>query len=136
MIWLIGRKGMLGSELCTLFDLLDIYYIGTDIEVNITNMDILEEFVKKQSISWIINCSAYTAVDEAEDEIEKAFQINAYGVENLAKIAKKLNVPIVHISSDYVFSGNENKELVEEDETSPVSVYGKRNCMVIWKIWK
>ena len=66
MIWLIGNKGMLGTELSLLLEKENIPFIGTDCELDITNPVLLKDFSETQSIKWIINCAAYTAVDKAE----------------------------------------------------------------------
>jgi len=76
------------------------------------------------NIDWIINCSAYTNVDGAEDQEELAFKVNALGVKNLALLAKKMNVRLIHISTDYVFNGRQG-DYSEEDQTDPIGVYGK-----------
>ncbi|HPO47014.1 MAG TPA: dTDP-4-dehydrorhamnose reductase, partial [Spirochaetota bacterium] len=79
--------------------------------------------------SWIINCSAYTAVDRAEDEPERAFEINARGVGSLARIAHEKGARLVHISTDYVFDGERGEPYNEDDSTRPTSVYGKSKLM-------
>jgi dTDP-4-dehydrorhamnose reductase len=72
-----------------------------------------------------VNCAAYTAVDKAEQEAEKAYAINHLAVKNLAKIAKDQNIKLIHISTDYVFDGTAHKPYKESDITNPQSVYGK-----------
>lgn len=125
MIWLIGNKGMLGTEVSEIFDDRDIVYFTSDIEVDITDFNALEDFVKDKDITWIVNCSAYTAVDKAEDEKERAFSINADGVLNIAKIAKKKKAKLIHISTDYVFDGHMDGEYIEEDIPKPAGIYGE-----------
>jgi len=125
MIWLIGNKGMLGSEVDVVLKSKGEDYIATDKEVDITNYLNIEEFAEGMDISWIINCSAYTAVDTAEEEPEKAFSVNAKGVDNIVKIAAKKGASLIHISTDYVFDGKKDGEFLEDDETAPLSVYGK-----------
>jgi dTDP-4-dehydrorhamnose reductase len=95
----------------------------------------------------IVNCAAYTAVDKAESEVEKAFLINDSAVENIAKIASKFSCKIIHISTDYVFDGFGNKPYEEGDLTNPISIYGKSklageqhvimlpNAMIIRTAW-
>ena len=73
----------------------------------------------------IINCTAYTAVDKAEEEQELANQVNHIAVKQLAEIANKQQTKLIHISTDYVFDGESGKPYVETDETSPINVYGK-----------
>ena len=125
MIWLVGQNGMLGTELRGKLQTAQLPFYGTDIEVDITDPEALESFSKGKKVDWIINCSAYTAVDRAEGDVKKAYLINATGAGNLAAAAKKLDAPLIHISTDYVFPGTENRELKEDDNTGPLSVYGQ-----------
>lgn len=125
MIWLIGNKGMLGSELEKQFIQNTVDVIGTDRDVDITNPQALVEFTKNKDISWIINCAAYTAVDKAEDEPELARLLNAAGPENIARAAKGIGAKLVHISTDYVFDGKGTKPYPVDTERNPQSVYGK-----------
>ena len=127
MIWIIGCKGMLGRELSRLLESTDAAYIGTDIETDITDENTLIEFINgiESPVEWIINCSAYTAVDKAEDEQEKAFLINSSGARNAASIARKIGANIVHISTDYVFDGTSDKPYCEDDPVSPLGIYGE-----------
>ena len=125
MIWLIGNKGMLGNDVEEVLGKNNEKYIASDIDVDITNYYELESFVRRKGIDWIINCSAYTAVDKAEDEPEKAFRINADGALNIAKIAKLKGSKLIHISTDYVFDGQKKEPYIEEDEPNPLGVYGK-----------
>jgi len=104
MIWLIGNRGMLGTEVEALLRKHGMPYIASDKEVDITDKRQLQHFVAESSLSWIINCSAYTAVDKAEDEPELAFRINADGPRNIAGIAKTRGAKLIHISTDYVLT--------------------------------
>jgi len=124
MIWLIGNKGMLGTEVETLLKNRGMEYVATDLEADITDMERLREFAADRPISWIVNCSAYTAVDRAEEEPEKAFRINADGPRNIADLAKAKNAKLIHISTDYVFDGLKEGDYAEADPPNPVSVYG------------
>ncbi|MBC8485990.1 MAG: dTDP-4-dehydrorhamnose reductase [Candidatus Cloacimonetes bacterium] len=125
MIWLIGDKGMLGRQIATELNGAGIFFYGSDKEVDIGDITALEKFVNHKSINWIINCSAYNFVDKCESEKDLAYQVNAFGVENLAKISNTINAKIIHFSSDYVFDGNSNKAYNESDIPTPLSVYGK-----------
>jgi len=130
MIWLIGNKGMLGTELSLLLEKEKFSFIGTDKEVDITDINSLREFIKQNnSIKWIINCAAYTAVDKAEDDAQTCNLINAEGSRNIAAAAKEAGAVMIHISTDYVFNGRGNKPYTEDDATDPIGVYGisKRN---------
>ncbi|MFQ6704088.1 MAG: dTDP-4-dehydrorhamnose reductase [Alphaproteobacteria bacterium] len=118
MYLITGCNGQLGTELkkripnaiCADIDTLDI-----------TDMVAVNKFVSENNIDLIINCAAYTAVDKAEDDIDMATKINVDGPRNLAKTGVK----IIHISTDYVFDGTSHKPYTTDDETNPVSVYGK-----------
>ncbi len=125
MIWLIGNKGMLGSEIESLLKAGKVNYTATDIETDISDIALLESYARNKTIDWIINCSAYNAVDKAEDEPEKAFAVNEKGIANIGEIALKTAARVVHFSTDYVFSGTKQKGYSEDDETEPVSVYGE-----------
>lgn len=129
MIWLIGNRGMLGSEVEALLRETGREYCLSDKEVDITSPEALSDFARDKRISWIVNCSAYTAVDRAEDEPERAFEINARGVGNIARIANEKRARLMHISTDYVFDGGKDAPYTEDDSTRPTSVYGKSKLM-------
>lgn len=124
MIWVIGSKGMLGQELTKYCEVQGIDFCGTDMEVNILSEEALRTHALSCKPSWIVNCSAYTAVDQAEDDKEKAFLINESGVRNIASVAASLDIPLIHISTDYVFNGNSDTPLSETADTDPIGVYG------------
>jgi len=124
MIWLIGNRGMLETEVEELLQERKMDYFASDKELDITNKDQLEEFISDKPLSWIINCSAYTAVDKAEDEPELAFQINAYGPLHIAKIARNKRAKLIHVSTDYVFDATREEAYTETDIPNPISVYG------------
>jgi len=127
MIWLIGNQGMLGREIEILLKERGFVYCASDKEVDICNYKALEKFGKDKKIKWIINCSGYTKVDKAEEEISEAFKLNKNGVRNIALFSVKKKAQLIHISTDYVFSGN--KEGIygynESDKVGPLSIYGK-----------
>jgi len=131
MIWLVGNRGMLGTELARLFESLAIPFVGTDRELSILDMAALRAFAHGKGLSWIINCAAYTAVDKAEDEVELCTALNVQGPENLARLAREIGARILHISTDYVFSGTPildqgvPRPYREDDPTGPTGVYGK-----------
>ena len=117
-ILVTGGDGQLGSELRELLP--DAVFTDVD-DLDITNLDEVMSFVKDKGIEIIINCAAYTAVDNAEDDTTTAYKVNVVGPENLAITGCK----IVHISTDYVFDGEGHKPYQPNDEAKPVSVYGK-----------
>ena len=125
-VWLIGNRGMLGTELSRLFDVYGVQYTGTDRELDITDRGKLLAFAENQCkpIKWIVNCAAYTAVDKAEDERENCRLLNNEGAGNIACTAAKINAGMIHISTDYVFNGRGSRPYTEEDAPDPIGVYG------------
>jgi dTDP-4-dehydrorhamnose reductase len=121
----MGCNGMLGKELTGLCDAGKIEYTGTDRECDITDIEALRSFSRGKKIDWIVNCSAYTAVDKAEDEEDLAYKINAEGAGNIARIAAETGAKLIHISTDYVFDGKGTRPYVETDPVCPVSAYGR-----------
>lgn len=117
-ILVTGCDGQLGNELKLLLP----EAIFTDVNtLDITDKTAVDNFVRNNNVKVIVNCAAYTAVDKAEDDAELAKKINETGPENLAKTGCK----IIHISTDYVFNGSNCKPYTPDDETAPISVYGK-----------
>ena len=98
-------------------------FVGRD-ELDLACPDSISAFFCNQRFDVIINCAAYTAVDKAESEPELANQINHLAVAQLAGIAKQQSIPLIHISTDYVFNGQGFKPYVETDATDPQNVYG------------
>jgi len=125
MVWLIGNKGMLGTELSELLIARSIEFIGTDREISILDPRALVEFASGKNITCIINCAAYTAVDKAEDEEELARELNAKGPYNIACLAKQLGARFIHISTDYVFAGTGSQAYTEDMPVAPVGAYGR-----------
>ena len=101
----------------------------TSKQLNIANKEEVFYIIKKEKPTAIINCAAYTDVDGCEDYVEKAFSVNAIGPRNLAIICEKENIKLVHISTDYVFSGEEKEEKIESDLVNPKTVYGKSKVL-------
>ncbi len=126
MIWVIGCKGMLGTQVCQCLAKNNLEYTGTDREVDITNYAALKEFTKNKNISWIINCAAFTDVNAAESNETAASLLNSTAPGNIATVASESGAKIIHISTDYVFDGNGKKPYKESDETNaPLGVYGR-----------
>lgn len=125
-IAVIGAKGMLGVDMVEEAKKKGYKVLEYDREnIDITNVSDVEK-LKSESFDWLINCAAFTDVNGAEDQKELSFAVNADGPEYLAAITRDVDVPIVHISTDYVFDG-ENKEGYTEDslQFSPQNVYGQ-----------
>ncbi len=125
-ILVTGGNGQLGSELKFISDQYTNYnFLFTDIdELNLADYNSVSLFFQNNSILACINCAAYTAVDKAEDDRELAMLVNYEAVENLARVCKIHNTFLVHISTDYVFNGNNFKPYEEIDTPAPDSYYG------------
>lgn len=122
---LFGRNGQLGSELQrVLAPLGDVAAVDYQ-EIDLQNDSAVEEFIRSQSPSVIVNASAYTAVDRAEQEQELAFQVNGRAPELMAKLALELKAAFIHVSTDYVFDGMLGRPYVETDRPNPLNIYGK-----------
>ncbi|WP_312823215.1 dTDP-4-dehydrorhamnose reductase [Epilithonimonas sp.] len=126
-ILVVGGNGQLGHCLQKLapkyHNQYDFNFTGSDV-LNITNKAQIEKEFDEYQPDFVINASAYTAVDLAEKEEEKAFAINAYGVADLAEVCKENNAILIHVSTDYVFDGETNLSYSEDDFTDPIGVYG------------
>jgi len=127
MIWLIGNKGMLGNDVEKLLKERGLNYWASDNEVDIGDYKALEKFGKDKKIKWVINCAGYTKVDKAEKEIDEAFRINKDGVRNIALYSNKRQIKLIHISTDYVFDGRQERTVAysEDDKMNPINIYGK-----------
>ena len=126
-ILIIGGNGQLGNCLNNLSSeyTLDYEFHFTDYDtLDITNQKQINEYFSEYEPHYCINVSAYTAVDLAEKEKEKAFASNAEGVGYLAEACAEKGIDLIHISTDYVFDGNINIPYSEDDFTNPLSVYG------------
>ena len=126
-ILIIGGNGQLGNCLNKLISeyALDYEFHFTDYDtLDITNQKQINEYFSEYEPHYCINVSAYTAVDLTEQEKEKAFAINAEGVRHLAEACTEKGIDLIHISTDYVFSGDTNIPYSEDDFTNPLSVYG------------
>lgn len=126
-----GAGGQLGKEVIKqLMISNDFEVIATDHkELSIEDFVQVEKVLNNYMPEIVINCAAYTAVDDSETNIEKAYQINALGPKHLAIICDKIGAKLVHISTDYVFSGDEKTSRKEDDETRPNTIYGKSKLM-------
>ena len=130
-ILVTGSDGQLGNEIRKISaEFHNISFILTDInDLDITDNKALRLFFTENKVDYIVNCAAYTNVDKAETDYENAEKINAFAVKNLAKISKDYKVPLIHISTDYVFEGNSEIPYKESDKTKPQSVYGNTKLL-------
>lgn len=123
-----GANGQLGNELKKLAGRLNLpfKFIFTDVsELDVTDRDQIAHFIRDYSIPYIINCAAYTAVDKAETDVEKAYLVNEKAVENIAIAARQEGAKVIHISTDFVFDGRSEIPYTEDMEPNPLSVYGR-----------
>lgn len=122
-----GAAGQLGNALREAFsgspDITPFYVDRA--ELDITDRNAIDEYVSGNNIDIIVNCAAYTAVDKAEDETTKAAAVNTEAVGYIAQTARKHKVKVIHISTDYVFAGNNFRPYNENDEPYPRSIYGR-----------
>ena len=129
LILLFGHSGQLGWELRrTLAPLGEIATAGVDDAdhyLDLTDGGSLDTLVRQLRPALMVNATAYTAVDKAESEPELAYRINAEAVGEMGKLGAELDIPVLHFSTDYVFSGVADRPWKENDEPAPGSIYGK-----------
>lgn len=131
-ILITGADGQLGTcileEVRTQFikEQSENKYFYTDVNIlDITDKKSIEDYVADNGIDIIVNCAAYTNVERAEDyEKEKAHLINFYGVKNIAEVCQDRDLHFIHISTDFVFNGEDNKPYDENHACAPINVYG------------
>ncbi|MCR4742665.1 MAG: sugar nucleotide-binding protein, partial [Treponema sp.] len=140
MIWVTGCKGLLGSEICRNLEASDLYWQGTDTEVDVTSYEEILKFVKEietkasfpskipheyRKINWIINCASYYPESESEENKEKIFDINSKGITNLARVCREIGAKVINISYSDVFDGSSKEAYTEESIKNPQSLYGQ-----------
>ncbi|MFI5344142.1 MAG: dTDP-4-dehydrorhamnose reductase [Chlamydiales bacterium] len=124
-IWIPGAAGMLGSHFTRLLKKRRIPFVATNSrEIDITHLDAVSDFVRTQKISHVINCAAYTHVDQAETEQKQAYQVNAIGTHHLGIACRRHGARIIHFSTDYVFDGKARLPYTEDYLCAPISAYG------------
>lgn len=132
VVLVTGANGQLGHSIqfiASQFPEMQFIFAASQ-DLDITNQEKVDVFFKSNKIDFCINTAAYTAVDKAETEIEKAYLVNVVGSKNLAIACQKNNVTLIHISTDFVFDGTSTtfsapNGYTEEDITNPIGVYGK-----------
>jgi len=129
-ILVTGANGMLGQDLVPILKNAGYEVLETDIHnLDITDKDQVSKYISTNKPELIIHTAAYTNVDKAEAETEKAFLINQTGSENIAITSGNLNIPVVYISTDYVFDGTKGFPYLPDDKTNPINVYGFSKLM-------
>lgn len=125
-ILVTGVKGQLGYDVIKVLNRRNIECLGVDIDdFDITDFDVTQKFIKNYNPTAIIHCSAYTAVDKAEDNKELCRLVNFQGAKNIALVCKEIDAKMIYISTDYIFPGVGDLEYEINDEVAPLSVYGQ-----------
>ena len=124
-ILITGSNGMLGHDLIDVLKNKHELVLTTSKTLDITDKNGVIEFIVDAHPDIVINSAAYTDVDGCESNPELAYSVNGEGVKNLAMACKEVNCPLVHISTDYIFNGENDRPWIEDDDIGPISVYGK-----------
>jgi dTDP-4-dehydrorhamnose reductase len=124
-ILITGSNGMLGHDLIEVLKDNHELLLTTSKTLDITDADSVMDFIVKSNPDIVINSAAYTDVDGCESNPDLAYNVNGEGVKNLALACREVDCPLVHISTDYVFNGQNDRPWVEDDEIGPISIYGK-----------
>ncbi|MBO6298365.1 MAG: dTDP-4-dehydrorhamnose reductase [Lachnospiraceae bacterium] len=126
-IMVTGCNGQLGRAIKQVYENdTNTQILGTDVpDLDITDLNAVRAYVREKVPNAIINCAAATNVDGCEKDTDLAYCINAIGPRNLAIAANENDIPLVHISTDYVFPGDGSRPYIEFDETAPKSAYGR-----------
>ena len=122
-----GASGQLGNSIKRTWpNFKGLKFVFTDVaDLDITSSEEVNTFFESNALDYCINCAAYTLVDKAEEEVDKAYLINATAVKNLAEACQTTGAVLIHISTDFVFDGTKRSPYTEEDTPNPLSVYGK-----------
>jgi dTDP-4-dehydrorhamnose reductase len=125
-LWIIGKNGVVARALKQACEKLGLDVLQTSSQdVDVTSLQAIKNYVAQHHLGYIINCSAYTAVDTAEQDKDKAHILNVEAVKNLTQVCREKNIKLIHYSTDYVFAGAASKPYQETDPTHPVNVYGQ-----------
>lgn len=125
-ILVTGVNGQLGYDVVKELNKRGYEAIGVDREVmDLTDSEAIKRNIYNNNLDGIIHCAAYTAVDAAEDNVDICETVNSLAVKQIALYAKELDIPMIYISTDYVFDGSKYGEYVETDNTCPINVYGR-----------
>ena len=121
-----GGDGQLGTELCLLLRERADEAIAPDLEeLDFLRADTIAAQIDRHRPDWVINCAAYTQVDKAEEEEDKAFRINRDGAREVARAARAAGAGLAHISTDFIFGGERCRPYREDDAANPLGVYGQ-----------
>ena len=121
-----GYKGQLGFDVVKELTKQGDIPVAVDIEeMDITDAEAVESYISRSSVEAVIHCAAYTAVDNAEDNVELCRRINRDGTQNIADACKRNNLKMIYISTDYVFNGEGEKPWEPDEKREPLNVYGQ-----------
>lgn len=122
-----GVKGQLGYDVMNELKKRGYEGIGVDVaEMDITDSEAVAKVMREVRAEKVVHCAAWTAVDAAEDQVELCRRVNALGTENIAKMCKELDIPLIYLSTDYVFDGEGTRPWEPDDPvTEPLNVYGQ-----------
>jgi dTDP-4-dehydrorhamnose reductase len=124
-IAIIGANGQLGSDLVKVFNSSKHEIVPlTHADIDVMKFELSRKVIRNIQPDIVINCAAYVRVDDAEDNADIAFGVNAIGARNIATICTEVNSSLMHISTDYIFDGRKKKPYTEDDIPNPVNVYG------------
>ena len=143
-LFVTGVGGQLGHDVMNEASKRGIEAVGSDIAENysgvadgspvttmpymaldITDAEAVERVIKESGCDAVVHCAAYTAVDAAEDNVDLCRKINSYGTENIAKVCRELDIPMMYFSTDYVFDGEGERPWEPDDTRNPLNVYGQ-----------
>lgn len=124
-VWIIGANGRLGSTISDALDRMEYNVLTSDLDVDITDMDSVTAFMDMSHPAVVINCAGYNTHDWAEEDMVKAFRVNAIGARNVASASRKVGAKLIHMSTDDVFDGQGSAPLTEFDVATPDTVFGK-----------
>ncbi|MBB5182884.1 dTDP-4-dehydrorhamnose reductase [Catenisphaera adipataccumulans] len=121
-----GYKGQLGYDVVNEAEKRGIEAVGVDIdEMDITDAEQVDQVITAGHYDAVVHCAAWTAVDKAEDMIDVVRKVNAQGTQNIVDVCRKLDIPVMYFSTDYVFDGQGTRPWKEYDERHPLNVYGQ-----------
>ena len=131
-VLVIGKNGQVGQSIQNIVNKIshdnlknyDFVFVGRD-ELDLSKGENIQAYFEKNKFDVAINCAAYTNVEKAEVNVYEAKLINHMAVKEIATIAKKNNMKLIHISTDFVFDGDNSQPYIESDTASPLNIYGK-----------
>jgi len=121
-----GADGQLGQDFCDVLRRQGVEYLAPDLsQMDFLHPESIQKGIHEAAPQWVVNCAAYTQVDKAEEESELAFRINRDAARVLAESAQAVGAAVLHVSTDFVFSGQNEQPYLETDAADPLSVYGQ-----------